>query len=72
MMLLKLRLCLPVANRNMEIKVWGEGEKELLLLCQAKEATSGSCLKRLPAIGKNCGKFYSEKEKNRFLDKNQG
>ena len=29
------------------LRVWGEGKKIALLLCQPKEDTAGSCLKKL-------------------------
>ena len=46
----------------------GEREKDtfFFLLCQAKDA-----LKPVPSIGKNCGEFYSKKEKNRFSARNR-
>ena len=41
----KLGLCPPVLNRNRD-RVFDEGEKKwALLLCQAKEAKAGQCLK---------------------------
>ena len=43
MILMKVlpKLYPPVMNKNTETRVLGKGEKELLLLCRAKEATVG-------------------------------
>ena len=39
------------------------------MLCQAKEAVAGSCLRDCASTGENCGEFDSKKEKNRVSDK---
>jgi len=47
-------------------------KRQLLLLCQAKEATAGYCLKDCALLGNELGEFYSKKEQNKILGKNQG
>ena len=39
--LLKLGLCPPVLNKNVEMEFWAKEKKIALLLCQAKEVTAG-------------------------------
>ena len=42
-MSLKLVLCSPVLNRNAETEFWVKQKRIVLLLCQAKGDTVGSC-----------------------------
>ena len=58
-MLPTLSLCPLVLNRNVE--------SEFLV----KEKKQANALKTVTSTGKKCWKFYSKKEKNRILGKNQ-
>ena len=70
----KLGLCLLLLNRNMETEFWVKEKKTALLLCQAKGAPAGSCLKDCAPLerGLEVVLYKVWGVENRAVDKHQG
>ena len=47
-------------------------KKKLYCFARQRRPQQANALKIVTSIGKNCGEFYSKKEKNRIPDKNLG
>ena len=61
----------PGDSRNAD-RIMSEGEKDsFYCFAKQKRPQQTKALKTAPSIGQNCGEFYSQKEKNRFSDRNQ-
>ena len=65
----KLGLCPLVPDRNVETEFWVKEKDSFYCFARQRRLRQANALKTVPFIGKNCGEFYSKKEKNRFEDK---
>ena len=70
--LLKLGLCPPVLNTNMEMEFWVEGKKIALLFGRQRQPQQTNTLKTVSPLGENRRWFYSFGSRNKAVGRDQG